>query len=99
MKEKICFFRLKKLEELNKKYQSQEEFIQCDPNYIPANKECIIIFPYPFIQCYIIGDNKATCDQLFKRKFYTDFDTAQTRLKEDQKIVNQFIRIKESYEL
>lgn len=95
--DKIHFYRQAK--QKNEDLTYNNPFIQCDPNYIPANKECIIIFPYPFIQCYIIGDNKATCDQLFKRKFYTDFDTAQTRLKEDQKIVNQFIRIKESYEI
>lgn len=98
MEEKVYFFRPKKIEEKDKNYQ-EEQFIQCDPNYIPINKECIIINPYPFIQCYVIGDNKATCDQLFKRKFYDDFNIAQTRLEQDQMIVNQFIRIKESYGL
>lgn len=96
MEEKVCFFKPKKIKEKN---MYQEDFTQCDPSYIPANEELIIIFPYPFIQCYVIGDNKTTCDQLFKHKFYTDFDTAQTRLKEEQKIVNQFIRIKENYGL
>ena len=99
MEEKICFFRYKKPEEKDKSQNPQESFIQCDSNYIPLNAEVIIISSYPFIECFLIGDNKATCDQLFKRKFYTDFDTAQTRFKQNQNTVDHFIRIKESYGL
>lgn len=96
MEQKICFFRPVKQEE---REIYKEPFIQCQSDYIPAFGETIIVFPYPFLECFLIGDDGSTCDQLFKRKFYEDFDTAQTRLKEQQKIVNQFVRIKESYEL
>lgn len=95
MEQKICFFRPVKQEE---REIYKEPFIQCKSDYIPAFAESIIVFPYPFLECFLTGDGDSTCHELFIKKFNDDFDIAQRRLEECQKVVNQFNRMQESYE-
>lgn len=96
MEQKICFFRPTKQEE---REIYNQPFIQCNSDYVPAFAESIIVFPYPFLECFLTGDGGSTCHELFIKKFNDDFDTAQKRLEEYQKIVDQFVHIQESYEI
>lgn len=96
MEQKICFFRPTKQEE---REICNQPFIQCNSDYVPAFAESIIVFPYPFLECFLTGNGGSTCHELFIKKFNDDFDTAQRRLEECQKIVDQFVHIQESYEI
>lgn len=92
MEQKICFVRCPRPDE------HKEGFIHCDSTYIPLTGEIVGFFPYPFVECFVTGDNHSTCHELFIEKLDKDLCTAERRVEKYQKILDQFIDIRENYE-
>lgn len=92
---KIHFYRPVKQEERDIYTQP---FVQCEPDYVPAFTEPITIYPYPFLECFLTGDGSSSCHELFIEKFDKDLCTAERRVEECQKTLDQFINIRENYE-
>ena len=93
MEQKICFVRCPRIPN-----EYKESFIRCDSTYIPLAGEIVGFFPYPFRECFITGNNRSTCKELFIKKFNNDFETVKKRFEENKKVFDRFIRIKENYE-
>ena len=94
MEQKIYFVRCPRTPN-----EYKESFTHCDSTYIPLAGEIVGFFPYPFLECFITGNNHSTCKELFIKKFNNDFKIAKKKFEENKKVFDQFVHIQESYEI